>query len=153
MTEGLLHQARIEHKVHSGYTKNGFAAAVKALFSEDPDRGDDVIHTLSARPVKRPDAFLIDHETSTIRAVEVVSTHNIKDDKAMWFSRLHDELIDTGWWLEVEIVDAVSGFSKIIENPYECWGLLRILSAPDYDPKKGISAEAWTFLKGMGAVP
>jgi len=151
MAEGLLHQARIEQKLECGYTKNGFAAAVKALFSSDTDAGFDIIALLSTPPIKRPDAFMIDASTCTVRAVEVVQSHGIKDDKAIWFARLHDELLNAGWWLEVEIVDAVSGHATLIENPYECWGLLIILSSPYYDAKQGL--REYAHLKAMGAMP
>ena len=155
MAEGFLHQARIEQKLACGYTKNGFAAAVKELpfCGADADAGCDIIALLSVRPIRRPDAFFIDVETRTIRAVEVVQSHGIKDDKATWFARLHDELINGGWWLEVEIIDAVTGASTLIENPYECWGLLIILQSSEYNAKQGTNAAGWQHLRGMGLTP
>ena len=157
--ESLLHQLRIEQAKSVGYEKNGFAAAVKKVASDisEPEYmvedAEDLIEWISEPPVKRPDAFKIIAEERTIVAFEVVHSHGIKDDKAMWYARLHDYLIAVGWWLDIELVDAVTGGCVTIDNPYQCWGLLIAMSGPDYDPKKGIHPTAWPHLRGMGMTP
>jgi hypothetical protein len=156
--ESLLHQLRIEQAKSVGYEKNGFAAAVKQVanaitephYMED---AEDLVEWISEPPVKRPDAFKVTAEERTIVALEVVHSHGIKDDKAEWYARLHDHLIGVGWWLDIELVDAVTGSCVTIDNPYQCWGLLIPMSGPDYDPKKGIHPTMWPHLKCMGMTP
>lgn len=156
--ESLMHQLRIEQAKSVGYEKNGFAAAVKEVAGAVTegrwaDEAAALIEWISTPPVVRPDAFKIVPEAKTVVALEIVHSHGIKDKKAIWYAKLHDCLIGMGWWLEVEIADAVTGKCQTVPDPYQCWGLMLIMSGSQYDPKAGIDPSAWPQLRAMGLAP
>lgn len=154
--ESLLHQLRIEQAKSVGYEKNGFAAAVKGVAANivEPeymvDAAEELVEWITVPPVRRPDAFKVIAEEQTVVAFEVVHSHGIKDNKALWYAKLHAYLLELGWELNIELVDAVTGRCQTIDNPYQCWGLLIPMSAPGYDPRTGIHKSIWPYLRGQG---